>query len=29
MPLEQQMIDVLLNSASYYEKKYEGSLEPM
>ena len=29
MPLDHEMIEVLLNSAVYYQKKYEGSLEPM
>ena len=29
MPLDHEMIEVLLNSAFYYQKKYEGSLDPM
>ena len=24
-----EMVDILLNSAEYYQKKYEGELEPM
>lgn len=26
-PLEGEMVDILLNSAVYYQKKYEGELE--
>lgn len=24
-----EMVDILMNSAVYYQKKYEGELEPM